>query len=267
MLALAAVLGSAAPCSRCSLQPSAATSSFVSTSSASYRGTQTFYRQFGEEPVEVLVHGDLQQLVLGSDLERLLGLEGCLSGRVPRSALANEGGVNGPCGQLAKLGTVKVVFGPGTFLNEAAEQIEQKLTGLNKSAAESGKQAEKTIERAARARGLSEAEVRELGKEAAQVTAAGYRSKLVSLALSYGLTSAPSLQNKEFISDVVFDSSKPAGTPKQRFAYLFPSRHSALISARLRPGLSQSQRDRDDRRDPRRRADAAVEADDRRSRL
>ncbi len=244
MLALAAVLGVGGALLALQLQPSAATSSFVSTSSAPYRGTQTFYRQFGEEPVAVLVHGDLQQLVLGSDLERMLGLEGCLSGRVPRSALANEGGLDGPCGALAKLGTVKVVFGPGTFLNEAAEQIEQKLTGLNKTAAASGKQAEKTIERAARARGLSDAEARQLGQEAQRVTAAGYRSKLVSLALSYGLTSPPSLQNKEFISDVVFDSSKAAGTPKQRFAYLFPSRHSALISVRLRPGLSQAQRDR-----------------------
>jgi hypothetical protein len=244
VLALAAVLGVGGAVLALQLQPSAATSSFVSSSSASYRGTQTFYRQFGEEPVAVLVHGDLQQLVLGSDLERMLGLEGCLSGRVPRSALANEGGVDGPCGRLAKLGTVKVVFGPGTFLNEAAGQIEQKLTGLNKTAAASGKAAEKSVERAARARGLSDAEARQLGHEAQQVTAAGYRSQLVSLALSYGLTSAPSLQNKEFISDVVFDSSKSAGTPKQRFAYLFPSRRSALISARLRPGLSQTQRDR-----------------------
>src|SRR6185312_5328810 len=101
-----------------------------------------------------------------------------------------------------------------------------------------------TVERAARARGLSEAETHQLGSEARQVASAGYRSQLVSLALSYGLTSQPSLQNKEFISDVVSDSSKPAGTPKQRFAYLFPSRNSALISVRLRPGLSQQTRDR-----------------------
>jgi hydrophobe/amphiphile efflux-3 (HAE3) family protein len=244
VLALVALLGIGGALLALQLKPTAATSSFVSSSSSPYRNTQTFYRHFGEEPVEVLVHGDLQQLVLGSDLERLLGLEGCLSGRVPRPALANEGGVNGPCGRLGKLGTVKVVFGPGTFLNEAAGQIQEKLTSLNKHAAESGRQAEKTIERAARARGLSEAEARQLGREARQVTSAGYRSQLVSLALSYGLTSPPSLQNKEFISDVVFDSAKPAGTPKQRFAYLFPSRNSALVSVRMRPGLSQSERDR-----------------------
>ncbi len=244
VLALAAALGIGGVLLALRLQPTAATSSFVSSSSAPYKGTQTFYRHFGEEPVEVLVHGDLQQLVLGADLGRLVGLEGCLSGRVPPSALGGVGGANGPCGRLSKLGTVKVVFGPGTFLNEAAVQIQQKLTSLNKHAAQSGRQAQQTVERAARARGLSDAEARQLGGEARQVASAGYRSQLVSLALSYGLTSQPSLQNKEFISDVVFDSSKPAGTPKQRFAYLFPSRNSALISVRLRPGLSQQTRDR-----------------------
>ncbi|HXB14326.1 MAG TPA: MMPL family transporter [Solirubrobacteraceae bacterium] len=244
VLAIAGVLGIGGALLALRLQPSAATSSFVSSSSTPYRDTQTFYRHFGEEPVEVLVRGNLQQLVLGSDLGRLAGLEGCLSGKVPRAALKNEGGVGGPCGRLAALGTVKVVFGPGTFLNEAATQIQAKLTGLNKSAEAAGTRAEQSVYSEAIARGLGSAQAHQLGREARQVTAAGYRSQLVSLALDYGLTSAPSLQNKEFISDVVFDSSKPAGTPKQRFAYLFPGRDSALISVRLRPGLSQSQRDR-----------------------
>ena len=70
-------------------------------------------RSFGEEPIEVLVKGNLQQLVLSSDIERLVGLEGCLSGNVPASALAAEGGVNGPCGQLARARTVKVVLRAG----------------------------------------------------------------------------------------------------------------------------------------------------------
>ena len=104
MLALAAVLGLGGAVLALRLQPTAATSTFVSTSSSTYRGTQTFYRHFGEEPVAVLVRGDLQQLVLSPDLERLVGLEGCLSGNVPATALAAEGGVNGPCGQLAHAG-------------------------------------------------------------------------------------------------------------------------------------------------------------------
>src|SRR6185312_12641498 len=146
--------------------------------------------------------------------------------------------------RLGRLASVKVVFGPGTFLNEAVTRIGQELTGLSARAAARGSEAERSVRSAALTAGRSAAEARSLGGEARKVAEAGYRSKLVSLALSYGLTSAPSLENKEFLSDVVFDSSKPAGTPKQRFAYLFPSRNSALISVRLRPGLSQQTRDR-----------------------
>jgi hydrophobe/amphiphile efflux-3 (HAE3) family protein len=244
VLALAVLLGIGSAVLASALQPTAATSSFVSSSSQTYRATQAYYRQFGEEPVAVLVHGDLQQLVLGNDLERLVGLEGCLSGRVPARALPAEGGANGPCAQLGRLGSVKVVLGPGTFLNEAAAQIEGQLTSLGTRAHARGTEAERAVRKAALARGRSAAEAGSLGAEARKVAEAGFRSSLVSLALSYGLTSAPSLQNHEFVSDVVFDSSKPAGTPKQRFAYLFPSRNTALVAVRMRPGLSQQLRKR-----------------------
>src|SRR6202043_389585 len=89
-LALALALGGGA--AGLGLRPSAATSTLVSSSSPEYRATQSFYRSFGEEPIEVLVKGDLQQLVLSSDVGRLVGLEGCLSGNVPTAALASEGG-------------------------------------------------------------------------------------------------------------------------------------------------------------------------------
>ena len=106
----------------------------MSSSSPQYRATQRYYDSFGEEPVDVLVKGNLQQLLLSSDIDRLLGLEGCLSGNVPASALGAEGGPNGPCGQLAKAKTVKVVLGPGTFVNEAAEQIDEQLSTQTKQA-------------------------------------------------------------------------------------------------------------------------------------
>ncbi len=244
VLAIAGLLGLAGAVLALRLQPTAATSSFVSSSSGAYRSTQSFYDSFGEEPVEVLVQGELQRVLLSNDLERLVGLEGCLSGKVPASALGVEGGRSGPCGRLAAAKTVKVVFGPGTFLNEAAAQIDEQLVALNAHAHAKGTEAEHSVSRAALARGHSAAEAQQLGGEARRVTEAGFRASLFSLALEYGLTSAPSLQSKEFISDIVFDSSKTAGTPKQRFAYLFPSRDMALISVRMRPGLSQAQRQR-----------------------
>jgi len=242
VLAVAAALGLGAAGLALRLRPTAATSTLVSSSSADYKATQRFYRDFGEEPVVVLVKGNLQQLVLSSDIGRLLGLEGCLSGNVPISALGAEGGVDGPCGQLARARTVKVAFGPGTFLNEAAEQIDKELRASGRHAEAQAKQAEALVLRAALARGMSSAQAHALGAQARKVSLAGFQSSLVTLALEYGITQPPSFEDANFRSSVVFDSSKPAGTPKARFAYLFPSRNAALVSVRMKAGLSEAQR-------------------------
>jgi uncharacterized protein len=242
VIAAAVVLALAGAVLALRLRPTAATSTFVSSSSAQYQATQRFYRNFGEEPIEVLVKGDLQHLVLSEDIDRLVGLEGCLSGNVPARALAREGGPNGPCGQLARARTIKVVFGPGTFVNEAANQIDEQLASQTKQAQAQAKQAERVVTRQALRRGLSASEAQTLGRQAAKITTARFQEGLVTLALQYGLTSRPSLDNHDFVTSLVFDSTKPAGTPKQRFAYLFPSRDAALVSVRMRAGLGESQR-------------------------
>jgi predicted RND superfamily exporter protein len=243
-IVLAAALGLVGVGFALRLSPTAATSTFVSSSSPEYRATQQFYKNFGEEPIEVLVKGNLQQLVLSSDVDRLVGLEGCLSGNVPEQALAAEGGVDGPCGQLAKAKTVKVVFGPGTFINEAAEQIDEQLTAQTKQAEAAAKQAEVVVRKAALARGESAEAAEQLGKQASSITLARFKEGLATLALQYGLTARPSLDDPSFVSALVFDSNEPAGTPKARFAYLFPSREAALISVRLKAGLSEAERAR-----------------------
>ncbi len=226
------------------LSPSASTSTFVSNSSAQYRATQRYYRSFGEEPVDVVVRGSLQQLLLSSDIEKLVGLEGCLSGNVPTNALAAEGGARGPCAQLARTKAVKVVLGPGTFVNEAAEQIDEQLTNQTKQAEAQAHAAQLVVTRAARAQGHSAAEAHILGAQASSITMKRFQEGLVTLALQYGLTSKPSLDDPQFVSTLVFDSSRPAGTPKQRFAYLFPSPNAALIAVRMKPGLSAATRKR-----------------------
>jgi uncharacterized protein len=243
-IALAAALGLGGAIFALRLNPTAATSTFVNGSSNEYRATQKFYENFGEEPIEVLVKGNLQQLVLSSDVDRLLGLEGCLSGNVPASGLAEEGGSSGPCGQLAQAKTVKVVFGPGTFINEAAEQIDEQLTTQTKQAEAEAKQAEEVVKKAALARGESAEAAAKLGKQASTITLARFKEGLATLALQYGLNARPSLDDPSFVSTLVFDSTKPAGTPKARFAYLFPSREAALISVRLKAGLTERERTR-----------------------
>jgi len=241
-ISLLGALGVGCAIAALGLRPTAATDTLVGKSSAAYQDTQHFYARFGEEPVEVLVKGDLRKLVLSSDIDRLVGLEGCLSGNLPKAALAQEGGPSGPCGQLTQGKAVKVVFGPGTFLNEAALQAIDLLSARGKQAEAEAKQAQSTVYRKAIARGLGAQEATSLGAQARKATMAGFAAEISALAIRYGLNSAPSLSDHEFVSKVVFDSEKPSGTPKQRFAYLFPSRDSALVSVRLKAGLSEAQR-------------------------
>lgn len=188
-----------------SLSTDAAPSTLIDTDAPSYRATQQVREAFGEEPVVVLVEGDLQELVLTPNLGRLLRLEGCLSGKVP----AGVRPIPGPCAELAKLKPVESVNGPATFLNEAVIQIDRQLSRL-----------------------------------VATVPRDELRQLLLEVAARYGITSAPSLSNPEFLAAVVFDLRRSRGTPKARLSYLFPNRHTAQIIVRLRPDLSAAQQRR-----------------------
>ena len=160
---------------------------------------------FGEEPIVVLVKGELPELLLGDDLFRLLRLEGCLSGKVPKGAEA----IPGPCAELAEMGAVEFLTGPGTFLNESVVQIDNQLRRL-----------------------------------AENVPADRFREYLLAVATKYGITSAPSITNEDFVATVVFDLARPRGTPKARLSYLFPNAKSAQIVIRLKPDLSEAERRR-----------------------
>jgi hypothetical protein len=167
VLVVALALAAGAVALAISLHPSAAPSTLVSSSSHDYKATQSYYRDFGEEPIEVLVRGNLQKLVLSPDLERLLGLEGCLSGNVPAAALGTVRGASGPCGQLAAAHTVKVVLGPGTFVNEAAGEIDEQLANQTKRARRRPRAAHE-FQPAARPRARA-ARARALGRQAHKI--------------------------------------------------------------------------------------------------
>jgi uncharacterized protein len=226
-----------------SLRPSAATDTFVGRSSAGYRATQSYYRSFGEEPVDVLVQGNLEDMLLSADIDRLLGLEGCLAGKVPAAGLPHEGGPNGPCAQLDRLGTVKVVIGPGTFVNEAVEQIDGLLTTQGNQAEREAAQNEQAVRHVALTQGRSAAEAGTLAEEAGKITRERYAQQLELLGAKYGISAPPTLNDPSFVYTLVFDNTaKLPGTPKQRFAYLFPGREAALVSVRMKAGLSEAQR-------------------------
>ncbi len=203
VLAISAVLAVAAAVAATQVPTDAGTDTLVDPDSASYRATQQLRQDFGEEPVVVLARGDLAQLLLTENIGRLLRLEGCLSGKVPRGVKP----LPGPCTELARLGAVQFVSGPATFLNESVIQIG-----------------------------------RQLERMAARLPPARLRAFVLEVATKYGITSAPSLGNPEFTSAVVFDRNRGRDTPKARLAYLFPNSHSAQIVIRLRPDLSEAER-------------------------
>jgi len=124
------------------LEPSAATDTLVGRGADTYKATERYREKFGDHSVIVLVRGQLTKLLLTSNLGRLIGLEGCLSGNKPADQPA-PGGAGSPCGRLAALKPVKVVYGPGTFANASAGEItDQVQARMQSKAAEADRAAQ-----------------------------------------------------------------------------------------------------------------------------
>ena len=250
VVTLALALGGAALALR--LEPSAATDTLVGRSSDSFRNTERYRRDFGDEAVVVLVKGPLTKTVLTADLLRVLGLEGCLSGNGDPKQLAAalaknrknpERGLPPVCAELAKLRPARAVYGPGTFINTSAAQISDGYIKRSAAASARAARAERAARKLSAARGDPPAEQQRLGRAARDAVIAEFQLYVTRIALRYGLTGVPSISDPNFVSQVVFDTSKP-GVPKSRFGYLFPSKNAALIQVRMRPELSESERRR-----------------------
>src|SRR5689334_6458011 len=82
------------------LEPSAATDTLVGRGTPEYQASERYHQKFGDDAVIVLVKGPLPKLVLTSDLERVVALEGCIGGNVPKG-VKPLGGPNSPCAKLA----------------------------------------------------------------------------------------------------------------------------------------------------------------------
>ena len=223
------------------LEPSAGTDTFVGRGTDSYEASQRYHEKFGDDAVIVLVKGSLANLVLTKDLVKLVGLEGCIAGNIPKDFKEIPGGKDGPCAQLGKLKPARIVVGPGTFINEAVGRISDEVTNQLKTASDDMKKVSDAARKLALARGYSKKKADALASQAAQLRQAQFISEYGKLALQYGITSAPTLNDTQFVSKLVFGGAEP-GTPKTRFAYLFPNKSSALVNVRLKPELSQDQR-------------------------
>jgi len=192
------------------LSPDAGTDKLVDNGSAAFEGTQEFRERFGDDAIVILAQGDLRNLVLTRNIEKLLSLEGCLAGN-PGASGQYDAEV---CQRIHDLGATRVVFGPATFLNEAAartrQAVQEQLATLQATGDLSG-----------------------LQEQAAQLIQAG---------LSPQDLLGASLTNRAFVTSIVFDETTDGNPPKSKFGYLFPSEQGALISIRLQPDLADDTR-------------------------
>jgi uncharacterized protein len=245
VLAVVAVVALGAAAGALSLETNAGTETLVDEDSREFKATERFREDFGDDAAVVLVRQDVRQLVLTKDLQPLFELETCLAGgtelgdTLPRR---EDEPLPEVCDRIAELAPSKVVYGPATFLYQSVAQIQQMLQGqigaVQQTAQEAGRRAAAQVRRD----GGSEEEQGQAAEAAAQEVFGQFQGQLLQLALEYDITKPPQLDDPEFISRVVFDPSKPAGTPKERFAYLFPNPEAALITVRMRPDLSDAER-------------------------
>ncbi|MBV9193700.1 MAG: MMPL family transporter [Solirubrobacterales bacterium] len=236
------------------LAPSAASSTFVSSSSASYRATADDQRHFGADPVVILIRESLPNLVETKDLATVSQLEACLAGQTlvasqslgsftPASATAAQpyGGRSSPCGHLMRAKPVQVVYGPGTFLNRAVAAVNTEVQAMMSSARQAVQTAGADAYRLGLGRGLPRGQAIAAGNAAAALEQQQQLENLAQTYLESGITGTPRIDDPQFIPQIVFDQTRGVNQPKARFAYLFPTAESALIQVRLKSSLTSAQ--------------------------
>jgi hydrophobe/amphiphile efflux-3 (HAE3) family protein len=236
------------------LSPDTSESSFVNPSSSTYRATSSDEHHFGGQPVIVLIRERLTDLVETKDLATLSTLEACLSGQqllansqlgsfvpLPAKTARPYGGARSPCGGLMRTHDVEVVYGPGSFLNRAVAAVNTQVQQMFAGAEQAVRSYAQAAYKLALERHLSKTQAEEAAKAAGQAEYQQQLAKLEQLYLNSGISGTPRIDDSQFIQQIVFDPLRGVGQPKARFSYLFPTSDSALIQARLRPGLTSAQ--------------------------
>ncbi len=235
------------------LKPSTGIGTFVGSGSKSYQASIDDERHFGSDAVVVLIREPVRDLVETKDLGTLSFLEACLAGRVvvqntqlgaytaaPGSQIP-YGGWGSPCGELMRHRPVKAVYGPATFLNQAVLAINEMIGAVTQGAQHTIQSAEREAYALARGEHRSVKQAQQMAQAAGSLAQQQELQQAQTLAFQSGLTSAPRIDNQQFISEVVFDPTRGTNQPKARFSYLFPNSHAALIQVRLKASLTPAQ--------------------------
>lgn len=224
-----------------SLSPDTGVESITGRGSDTYKASQVWGEQFGADPILVVAKGNVAKMMLGPDIAVLTGLEGCLSGKLSKKALATQPEV---CRDLAKFKPAVAVYGPGTFANTAVVSIEQTIKQLQKDAQREGRAAGRAAAEIARRQGKGQAAQDEARQAAETATRVNLATSFLRLGTEYniGPGNLPAINNPAFIARLIFDPIQGSDVPKSRWSYIFPSREAAMIQVRLRPDLTTVER-------------------------
>ncbi len=203
-------------------------STLVSSSTPSAQATTRLQRQFGDDAIVVLVSGSLQRTVLTSDLRTMIALEGCLSGNVPRA------GARRACRPSARRSRTtsrpRSSTDPERSSTPPSQAIHQGIVAQRDAAQAQGNAARPRRSRPRQRRACRRREQQRLAQTARQLANQQFIQQELQLALRYGITGTPSIDDPQFVNQLVYDTTTGIERPKPRFAYLFPSNNAALCS-------------------------------------
>ena len=249
VLAVVAVLAVAGGVLALRLEPSAAMDTLVGRGADSYQATETYRERFGDHSVIVLARGDLPNLVLTSNLGRLVGLEGCLSGNKPEGQEAPGGArlAVRPAGADASRCRSSTGRAPSSTRRPARSTTRSRSRCAPRRPRRRARRAPRGGSPARRA--SPPAEQKRLGESARQLVYAQFVRDLLQVNLRYGLglTRLPSIDDPEFVSALVFDASRGAEHAEGALRLPVP-----VLGVGADPGAAQARPDR--RRSARRRS-------------
>ena len=251
-IVLALALGGGAMALR--LTPNTNSDTFVNRSSPTFQASLDDNKHFGGDPVVILIREPLTDLVETKDLATVSQLEACLAGQVlvadqqleaftpaPAGSQTPYGGWGSPCAKLMKAKPAQVVYGPGTFLNRAVAAVNTEIASITSAAQQTIQTARQSAYSLALAHHLSKSKSTTLENAAGQLATQQETTQLLQMYLNSGISGQPKIDDPQFIPEIVFDQTRGVNQPKSRFAYLFPTRNSALIQVRLKASLTASQ--------------------------
>ncbi len=137
----------------------------VGRSTPGYAATQSLHERFGDDAVYVVVREPVANVVLTAGPRAGPRARGLPVGQRPAGPPPGAAAPDGPCARLARTKPAKVVFGPGTFLNEAVGQISDQFAAASGRQARQAEQAARAAYKLARARGSSVAEAAVVRRE------------------------------------------------------------------------------------------------------